>query len=71
MHSWKSFTAKKINETQKSKGSVWSPDYHDRYVRNVGHYEYAVNYIEQNPVKAGLVERAEDWPFSSTCEKTS
>ena len=69
MHSWKSFAAKKINSVRESKGSVWSPDYHDRYVRNVEHYEYAVNYIEHNPVKAGLVGRAEDWSFSSARKK--
>jgi REP element-mobilizing transposase RayT len=65
MHSWKSFTAKKINGIQESKGPVWSPDYYDRYIRNAEHYEYAVNYTEQNPVKAKLVGRAEDWLFSS------
>jgi REP element-mobilizing transposase RayT len=69
MHSWKSFTAKKINCVRESKGSVWSPDYHDRYIRNVEHYEYAVSYIEQNPVKAGLVSLAEDWSFSSARKK--
>lgn len=25
----------------------------------------AIRYVERNPVKAGLVERAEDWPWSS------
>jgi len=29
-----------------------------------GHYE-KVEYIHLNPVRAGLVERAEDWPWSS------
>ena len=69
MHSWKSFTAKKINCVRELKGSVWSPDYHDRYIRNVEHYEYAVSYIEQNPVKAGLVSLADDWSFSSARKK--
>ena len=64
-HSWKSFTAKAINKCQGTTGSVWSPDYHDRFVRNAEHYGRAINYIEQNPVKAGLIGRAEDWPFCS------
>jgi hypothetical protein len=29
-----------------------------------GHYDKA-DYIHLNPVRAGLVERAEDWPWSS------
>ncbi|MBX9896730.1 MAG: transposase [Qipengyuania sp.] len=30
-----------------------------------GHLYVAARYIENNPVKAGLVARAEDWPWSS------
>ncbi|MCZ7670579.1 MAG: hypothetical protein M5U34_27225 [Chloroflexi bacterium] len=29
------------------------------------HFANAVRYIHQNPVTAGLVEKAEDWEFSS------
>jgi REP element-mobilizing transposase RayT len=65
VHSWKSFTAKEINKLERSSGTVWAPDYHDRFVRNAEHYENAVHYIEQNPVKAGLARQAEDWLFSS------
>jgi REP element-mobilizing transposase RayT len=65
MHSWKSFTAKKINEARRSSGTVWAPDYFDRFVRNVEHYTNAIRYIEENPVKAGLAQRVEDWPFTS------
>jgi REP element-mobilizing transposase RayT len=65
VHSWKSFTAKEINKFQRSSGPVWAPDYHDRFIRNADHYERALQYIEQNPVKAGLVSLAQDWPYSS------
>ncbi len=44
---------------------VWHRDYFDRYIRNNGHFETVVNYIHNNPVKAGLVKRAEDWRWSS------
>jgi REP element-mobilizing transposase RayT len=71
IHSWKSFTAKEINKLQRSTGSVWSADYHDRFIRHAEHYECAVNYIELNPVKAGLVGRAEDWLFSSARKRAS
>jgi REP element-mobilizing transposase RayT len=65
LYSWKSFTAKKLSALQRSSGSVWAPDYFDRFVRNAEHYANTVCYIEENPVKAGLIRRAMDWPFSS------
>jgi hypothetical protein len=40
-------------------------DYWDRYIRNDAHFENTVLYIHQKPVKAGLCELAEDWPWSS------
>jgi len=47
---------------------VWHPEYWDRYIRNERHYAGAIAYIHENPVKAGLVRRAEDWPWSSAGE---
>ena len=38
---------------------------HDHRVRDAGEYENARTYIHQNPVRAGLVERPEDYPYSS------
>jgi putative transposase len=43
----------------------WERDYFDRYIRDDGHLAAVVRYVERNPVKAGLVARAEDWPFGS------
>ena len=63
--SWKTFTARQINLVRKTEGPVWARDYHDRYIRDQEHYENARAYIRLNPVKAGLCEKTEDWPFSS------
>ena len=41
------------------------PDYFDRYIRDEKHFASAITYIENNPVKAGLCRRPEDWAFSS------
>jgi REP element-mobilizing transposase RayT len=65
VHSWKSFAAKRINTLRKSNGPVWAPDYYDRFVRNEEHYANAVQYIENNPVKAGLARTSRDWEYSS------
>jgi REP element-mobilizing transposase RayT len=65
IHSWKSFTASEANRLLRRTGQFWFNDYFDRYIRDEKHYYNAIHYIHKNPVAAGLVERAEDWPFSS------
>jgi len=64
-HSWKSYTANECNRLLGRKGEFWQKEQFDRYIRNEQHYENAVKYIEQNPVKAGLCVRPEDWRWSS------
>jgi putative transposase len=44
---------------------VWHREYWDRFIRNDRHFRQAVEYIHQNPVKAGLAANVEDWPWSS------
>ena len=63
--SWKSFTAHKANKLLGRSGQFWFQDYFDRYIRNERHFYNVVRYIHENPVKAGLVAKAVDWPFSS------
>ena len=43
----------------------WHREYWDRYIRNERHFRQAVQYIHENPVKAGLVTKAEDWRWGS------
>jgi REP element-mobilizing transposase RayT len=65
MHSWKSYTSKEANKISGRNGQFWMVDYFDRYMRNENHLIYTIEYIEQNPVKAGLILKASDWRFSS------
>ena len=65
LHSWKSFTSKEINKILRRRGKLWQEEYHDRFIRDDDHYANTVRYIEENPVKAGLVTQAEDWRWSS------
>jgi putative transposase len=64
-HSWKSFAAHRMNVMLKRKGQVWQPESFDRYMRGPLHLARTVFYIEENPVVAGLVNGARDWPYSS------
>lgn len=63
--SWKSYTAKEANKLLGKSGKFWHRDYFDRFIRDEKHFETAMNYVHYNPVKAGLVERAELYRFSS------
>ena len=65
MQSIKSITSHKANRMLSRTGQFWMLDYFDRYIRNAEHFVNAVRYIEENPVKARLCARAEDWPYSS------
>lgn len=65
VHSWKSYTAHKINRLLGRSGSLWEVDYYDRYIRNEEHYWNALTYIEQNPVAARLCDHASEWVVSS------
>jgi putative transposase len=63
--SWKSFTSRQANSRLGRTGAFWKPDYFDRYMRNEDHLMRTIEYVENNPVKAGLVDKAVDWPWSS------
>ena len=65
LHSWKSYTSKMGNHLLDRRGDFWQEEYFDRYVRHDRQYVAARHYIEENPVKAGLVRSPRDWPFGS------
>jgi putative DNA methylase len=65
VQSWKSFTAKAANRLLGRTETFWRRDYFDRFIRNQKHFAAALDYIESNPVKAGLCARREDWEFGS------
>ena len=62
---WKSFTARRANEQLGRSGAFWHADYFDRYMRNEEQLNRTIEYVEQNPVKAGLVNSPADWTWSS------
>jgi REP element-mobilizing transposase RayT len=62
---WKTFSAREINRLLSTQGKFWARDYHDRYIRDEIHLANARAYIRNNPVKAGLCKKPEDWPWSS------
>ncbi len=71
MHSFKSFTSQKANKIINRKGKFWQEDYFDRFIRNYEHFEKTLNYIENNPVKAGLCEKPSDWKYGSAYNRSA
>ena len=66
MKSIKSFSARQANAILGPTGQpFWQVESYDHWARGPREMGKIVRYIEQNPVTAGLVERAEDWRWSS------
>jgi len=65
LHSWKSYSAHEVNKALAREGKVWEEEAFDHLVRNERAFSRFVNYTENNPVKARLCERPEDWAFGS------
>ena len=64
--SLKGITAKRANLILGRFGqSFWQSESYDHLVRNDREFERICRYIEQNPVRAGLVAVAEDYRWSS------
>jgi len=59
------FTSTKCNNHLERCGPFWQKESFDHWVRDVDELERIIRYIEENPVKAGLVASPEDWPHSS------
>lgn len=46
-------------------GAVYQARYRAIPIQNDGHFLRVCRYVERNPLRAGLVTRAEEWPWSS------
>lgn len=62
MNRFKSRTAHVANQLMGRQGRFWARAYHDRAIRCEADAVAAMNYIAQNPVRAGLVARPADYP---------
>lgn len=64
-HSIQSFTGNHCNRVLGKTGPFWQVETFDHYARDEAELLRIIAYIEQNPVVAGLVKRAEDYQWSS------
>jgi REP element-mobilizing transposase RayT len=57
--SWKKFTSRRVNAMVNRRGMLWQDESYDHLIRNEQEFARAVQYIRDNPGKAGLSE----WPW--------
>src|SRR5215472_2604027 len=68
----KGVTARAANQILRRTGKpFWLDESYDHWVRSSKECNRITAYIENNPVSAGLVSRAEDWPWSSAQARRS
>jgi len=58
-----------IHRIRGHKMEIWQAGFHDWTIRDEADYRGRREYIRMNPVKAGLVEKPEDWAFGSASGK--
>jgi REP element-mobilizing transposase RayT len=62
----KGFTARKANAILgRTSEPFWQDESYDHWARNESELQKIIGYVERNPVSSGLVERIEEWPWSS------
>jgi hypothetical protein len=69
LQSVKGATARQANLILGRTGETfWQAESYDHWVRDASEWRRIASYIENNPVKAGLAPRAEDYRWSSAAE---
>lgn len=65
MHSVKRHSARTCNVLLNTHGAFWQDESYDHCVQNVDELRRIIDYVELNPVRAGLCPSSETWVFSS------
>jgi REP element-mobilizing transposase RayT len=62
--------ARRFNESKGGQGKLWQARYYETIIRGEDSLHRRIEYIEQNPVAAGLAEDAPSYRFSSATRPT-
>jgi putative transposase len=60
----KTNSAKWWNKAHESTGHIWGERFFSRIIRNTEDYVAVMEYIDYNPIKAGLATTVEEWKKS-------
>jgi REP element-mobilizing transposase RayT len=70
---WKSWTSRAITALGQPRSTpaatkLWQREFFDHALRSNESYAEKWNYVRENPVRAGLVSYAHDWPYAGEIE---
>ena len=65
IHYLKLSFSKRVRSLRQASGPFWQKRYYDRNVRSYREFTVKLRYLHRNPVQRGLVQRPEDWKWSS------
>jgi putative transposase len=60
-YTWKKYTANLINQVLNRNGSLWHHESYDHLIRSDNDFYHTIEYIIDNPVKAGLASNWTEW----------
>jgi REP element-mobilizing transposase RayT len=66
---WKEWTSKAIKRAVGLPRRVWQEEFFDRVLRSSESYAQKWDYVRENPTRAGLVMRADDWPWQGEIDE--
>jgi REP element-mobilizing transposase RayT len=64
LQSLKRHTARQANKIIGREGTFWQDESYDRVIRDNEEYVRTIDYVLENPVKAGLVSRWDQWSWT-------
>jgi putative transposase len=65
---WKEWTAKRIVAALGLNPPLWQPEFFDHVLRSTESRSAKWEYVRQNPVRAGLVGEADNWPYAGSID---
>ena len=68
MRAWKGWSSRRLQATLGRKGGIWKDRYSDNIIMSMKELLGVLEYIHNNPVKAGIVSKATDYRWSSARE---
>ncbi len=75
MAGWKGWSSRRVHDLPRPRSAtaatttpLWQREFFDHMLRSSESYGEKWNYVFENPVRAGLVTRVDDWPYAGEIE---
>ncbi len=68
MQRWKEWSSKRMARELALSRTIWQEEFFDHVLRSSESYSQKWDYVRENPVRAGLVKTADEWPWQGEIE---